>query len=188
MYNIDQEQYNELLIGSGSARDKRICITEDESRAAEWTNLVTLDYVESHDPDVVHDLRDLPLPFADNTFNEIHAYEVLEHIRQQGDYLNFFADFEEYWRILKPNGMFYASVPAPDSPWVWGDPSHTRAFPPENLVFLSQQAYREQVGVTAMSDFRFCYKADFKVVAARMDPDTTGTFWFALQAVKSNDE
>jgi hypothetical protein len=32
----------------------------------------------------------------------------------------------------------------------------------EQLVFLHQQNYVEQVGKTAMSDFRFIYSANFK--------------------------
>ena len=47
----------------------------------------------------------LSLPFADNTFDKIICSEVLEHIP---DYRGALAEIE---RILKPGGLFCASVP-----------------------------------------------------------------------------
>ena len=99
-----------------------------------WTDLVTLDVNADHSPDVVHDLESVPLPFADETFDEIHAYEVLEHTGAQGDH-----------------------------------------------VFLDQDEYVRQVGVTAMSDFRYLYRADFRLVYHQV---TEHRVFFALQAVK----
>lgn len=124
---------------------------------------VTLDRNKAHEPDVVHDLNKVPLPFDANEFDEIHAYEVLEHCGKQGDARFFFKQFEDFHRILKPGGFVCASTPRPDSPWAWGDPSHTRVIAPETLIFLDQDNYN-QVGDTPMSDFRHMYKADFQVV------------------------
>jgi hypothetical protein len=118
---------------------------------------------------------------GDNTFDEIHAYEVLEHIGQQGDYITFFAQFSEFWRILKPGGLFFATCPSVTSRWAWGDPSHTRVIQPETLVFLSQKEYTKQVGVTAMSDFRHIYTADFDVL---MSHDDGEIHRFVMRAIK----
>lgn len=147
----------------------------------EWEKLVTLDNVASHHPDVIWDLNEYPWPFPDDEFDEVHAYEVLEHLGQQGDAPSFFATFSEIWRILRPRGKLMATCPAPGSPWVWGDPSHTRQISPQSLVFLSQKAYEEQVGVTPMSDFRSIYSADFEVVWQDVRADTFG---FVLRALK----
>jgi hypothetical protein len=81
----------ELLIGCGSSRAKKLS-TQGRS---EWIGLVTLDYEKRHSPDVVHDLHD-PLPFDDDTADEIHAYEVLEHVGRQGDYKFFFQQFADF--------------------------------------------------------------------------------------------
>ena len=167
----------ELLIGCGSTRDKRMMV----NGKVDWDNLVTLDYNADHKPDVVCNLNYFPYPFEDNAFDEIHAYEVLEHTGKQGDYLFFFRQFSELWRILKPNGHLLATCPSRHSAWAWGDPSHTRIVQPENLVFLSQRAYREQVGKTSMSDFRSLYKADFETVYAHDDRET---FRFIIRAIK----
>jgi SAM-dependent methyltransferase len=168
-----------LLLGAGSRHDKRIFPDGKETWDGE---LITLDINPDHNIDVVWDLTDTTrLPWPADTFDEIHAYEVLEHIGQQGDFRTFFRQFSDYHRILKADGLFCASVPAPDSPWVWADPSHTRTILPHTLVFLSQQAYRDQVGVTAMSDFRFCYKADFECVGGEIQGDS---YYFVLKAIK----
>jgi SAM-dependent methyltransferase len=167
----------ELLLGCGAARVKHL----QPGHSVSWSGLVTLDINPDHKPDVVWDLAQLPLPFDDNSFDEVHAYEVLEHIGAQGDWRTFFAQFSEFWRILKPNGLLCASVPSLTSRWAWGDPSHSRVIPPENLVFLHQPEYTKQVGVTSMSDFRFVYKADFDIAFQR---DDGNNFWFALHAIK----
>lgn len=168
----------ELLIGCGSNNKKKITL---EGMSEEWGGLTTLDCDECHKPDIVHDLDVFPYPFEDNTFDEIHAYEVLEHCGQQGDFKFFFDQFTEFWRILKPGGLFLATVPAWDSPWAWGDPGHTRVITEGSILFLDQSQYEKQVGITAMSDYRTWYSADFEPYAAQT---TVDSFGFVLKARK----
>lgn len=167
----------ELLIGCGSTRDRRLAV----NGRREWTKLVTLDSNPDHRPDVVFDLQSNTWPFEENTFDEVHAYEVLEHLGRQGDAARFFQDFYQAWRILKPGGFLAATCPSYRSMWAWGDPSHTRVLTSGSLVFLDQDQYRIQVGKTAMSDFRWLWKADFRTVWLEEDEDK---FCFVLQAVK----
>ncbi len=168
----------ELLLGCGSNREK---ILKVQDRPQDWPDLTTLDFNADHKPNVVWDLENLPYPFADEQFDEIHAYEVLEHTGTQGDWKFFFAQWAEFWRMLKPGGYFCGSCPLPTSVWAWADPSHKRIIAPETLTFLDQSEYTKQVGKTALSDFRFCYQGDFQ----RMGTKTAGeTFFFVLRAVK----
>lgn len=148
----------ELLIGAGANRDKKVTF---EGIPQTWVELVTLDSDEGLDVDVYHDLNNVPYPFDDNTFDEIHAYEVLEHCGTQGDWRFFFDQFSEFARILKPGGYFVATCPLWDSPWSWGDPGHTRIITEQSLMFLDQTEY-EQCGTTAMTDYRGWYQADFE--------------------------
>lgn len=78
-----------------------------------WADLLTAQ--ERVEPFYEEDNRDksfglvnanaLRLPFADNTFDKVICSEVLEHIPDYKGAL------EEIERILKPGGMFCASVP-----------------------------------------------------------------------------
>lgn len=169
----------ELLLGSGVNRQKRFAEVGREM----WENLTTLDINPEVAPDVIHDLNRLPLPFEANHFDEIHAYHVLEHVGAQGDYRFFFAQWEDFWRILKPDGQFVGETPAWHCEWAWADPGHTRVITPSSLLFLSQKEYEKWVGRTVMCDYRFCYKADFKLIHYQEDPDGQ-QYQFVLQALK----
>ena len=167
----------ELLIGCGSNWDKRL--TADGTRT--FDNLVTLDYNADHNPDLVWDLTSGNTPLLDNSFDEIHAYEVLEHLGQQGDYKFFFKLFADFWRVLKPNGHFLATFPSRHSVWAWGDPSHTKIVQAEQFIFLCQPNYTASVGVNSMSDFRNIYKADFDIVVAEDNKETVNMI---IKAIK----
>lgn len=169
----------ELLVGCGNNREKKFSLPEMPKA---WSgDLITLDWDDTCRPDVVHDLNNLPYPFDDNQFDEIHAYEVLEHCGTQGDYRFFFDQFSEFHRILKPGGYFVGSCPNWDSPWAWGDPGHTRIISPECMIFLVQSEYDTQLGKTAMTDYRFCYEADFHPVAKH---EMDHSWVFMMRAVK----
>jgi SAM-dependent methyltransferase len=165
----------ELLLGCGSSRQKKLWVNDK----SEWSHLITLDHEPRHKPNLVYDLENIPLPFDDNQFDEVHAYEVLEHVGKQGDWRFFFNQWSDFWRILKPGGYFIGSVPLPTSVWAWGDPSHTRVLPSACFIFLNQPAYGH-VGKTAMSDFRSIYKADFNIDLLKEENEQ---LYFILKAV-----
>jgi SAM-dependent methyltransferase len=167
----------ELLIGCGNSRRKKLTLND----VWEWSDLTTMDHDPNCGADIIHDLEETPWPLADSSFDEVHAYEVLEHIGAQGDFRAFFAQFGEMYRVLKPGGMLYATVPGWDDVWAWADPSHRRVIAPQTLVFLDQAQYQNQIGRTAMTDFRWLWKGDFEPLAAEREG---GAFKFALKAHK----
>lgn len=167
----------ELLLGAGSNHARRMSLPGQDG----WSGLITLDLNKDHKPDVVHDLNVRPWPFVSNTFDECHAYDVMEHLSQQGDYEGFFAEWSEVWRILKPGGLFFGMSPHWASKWAWGDPGHRRVYGPECVSYLSQPVYDKQVGVTAITDYRFVYRADFDIEHSQV---ADGYFTWVLRAVK----
>lgn len=167
----------ELLLGAGNDWQKKISWTDVPK---DWVELVTCDVDESLQVHVHHDLNNCPWPFRDNYFDEVHAYEVMEHLGQQGDYRAFFNHFYEIWRILKPGGYFAATVPAWDSVWAWGDPGHRRVITRGSLIFLNQEEYK-QLGKTAMQDYRGVWKGDFELVGLKDENDMLA---FILRARK----
>jgi SAM-dependent methyltransferase len=175
----------ELLIGCGPSRIKKVGL---EEVATDWSNLTTLDMDPYCEPDVVHDLNIFPYPFSDNTFNEIHAYEVLEHLGSLGDYKFFFKQFEEIWRILKPDGVFIGMVPGPKSPWIFGDPGHTRIIQPEMIQFLDQDFYNvnPETGKflkVQSSYYQKIYKGNLKLKSQSFE-NNGWTYIFMLTAAK----
>lgn len=167
----------ELLIGCGNSRRKKMWLDGNEA----FTELVTMDMDPNCGADIIHNLDITPWPVADNAFDEIHAYEVLEHLGAPGDYERFFAHFWEIYRALKPNGLLFATCPSYKSMWAWGDPSHCRVLTQGTLMFLSQQAYAEQIGKTAMTDFRWLWKGDLRPEHSQDDGES---FQFVLRAIK----
>ena len=167
-----------LLLGAGN---KRHLTLSHKSTHGQPVDVHSLDIDPNCKPDTCWDLNQLPLPFGDEEFDELHAYEVLEHVGRQGDWLSFFREFSEYWRILKPDGFLYASVPRHDNIWAWSDPGHTRIISPGTLSFLSQKQYARDVGKTTMTDYRNWYKADFEVFYAA---NVEASFCFGIKAIK----
>lgn len=151
-----------LILGCGQQKEVKIKARRaSESQAPEDYDITTLDIDPKCKPDIVHDLEVYPWPFEDDSFDEIHAYEVFEHLGHQGDYKSFFQLFTELARITKNEGVLIFTCPKLDSIWLWGDPGHRRYIGPETITYLAQSAYVLQVGSTQMTDYRDIYKADW---------------------------
>ncbi len=171
----------ELLLGCGHRREK--ILAPRPTDALEFHQLTTLDGNPACHPDVLWNLENCPWrPLIDDSFDEVHAYEVLEHLGHQGNACQFFYHFHEIYRVLKPGGYLLATVPSRFSPWAWGDPSHTRMIVQESLVFLdrAQVAANRKRG-TPLSDFSSLWCDDFRIVASE---DNHVNHIFCLQAMK----
>ncbi len=94
-----------------------------------WVNL---DVAPLPGVDVVHDLNDLPLPFADETFEEILCQDVLEH-------LEYIPVLRELHRILKPGGRLHIRVPHFTSRLSYVDPTHKKLFSFQTFEFFVHQ-------------------------------------------------
>src|SRR5271170_4326810 len=116
----------QLLLGCGHARRMQVYRkAEFREKPPEWEDLYTLDINHQVQPDLVCDLdtrgdtlwnckrmntkgmecTDSIGYLQEDFFDEIHAYEVLEHLGRQGYQEDFFNTFFNLYRALVPDGL-----------------------------------------------------------------------------------
>lgn len=158
-----------LLLGCGNSRAKKMYTGKDDEH---WVGeLTTLDMDPNCGADIVRELDGVwfagKLPFPDEHFDEIGAYDALEHWGTQGDWRGYFAEFAEYHRILKPNGRMGIIVPCGLD--AFADPGHKRFFSTNHFHFLSRSWYAEVLAQgMAVTDYRWAFDYDFKIVAGNV--------------------
>jgi len=81
---------------------KKLNLGAGEDRREGYINI---DHNKLTNPDIVHDLNIFPYPFPDNTFDEILASHILEHLDKP------FLVMKEFHRIMKPGAKLVISVP-----------------------------------------------------------------------------
>lgn len=91
---------------------------------------VGIDINPRSDADVIHDLNSFPYPFADSSFDEIIADNILEHLD------DVVAVMEELSRIGKPGALTKIIVPYFRARWAFIDPTHKRQFTAESFSFF----------------------------------------------------
>ena len=148
-----------LLLGAGHSRHKKVSL----NAAPNWAlPLVTLDMGDNCGADIIWDLEHRPLPFKSGEFDELGAYDVLEHIGKQGDWRGWFDEMSEYHRVLKPGGYFGIIVPIGGD--AFADPGHTRFFGMNHFQMLSQKFYEEALEKNLpVTDYRWYWKKNFDV-------------------------
>ncbi len=73
--------------------------------------------------DIAHDLNVMPWPWESNTFDEVIAKSVLEHLVP-----DLVQTLDEIHRILKPGGLVTLKLPYWRSDIAWQDPTHRWKF------------------------------------------------------------
>jgi len=205
--------YRELLLGCGHSRERRLDPYRYVPELApdnRWQSVTTVDNDRCCNPDLlmelalmswtvrgptsaeqqtILELTNLDVSggqwrFQDNVFDEAHAYEILEHLGPLGNAYKFFFDFDELWRILKPDGFLCATCPSRESQWLWGDPGHSRCILPVTLRFLHRPHYDIVVGRSPSSDYRNQFRSDWDIIYSDDTAEDRQTHKFVLRAVK----
>jgi SAM-dependent methyltransferase len=84
-----------------------------------WVNL---DFFAHNGVDVVHNLNKFPWPFKDNTFDELYASHILEHVD------DLILTMNEIHRISKKSSRIVIRVPHFSCGVTYRDPTHRRGF------------------------------------------------------------
>ncbi|MBU3907046.1 MAG: class I SAM-dependent methyltransferase [Nanoarchaeota archaeon] len=98
----------------------------------EWVNLDIDDkdtYGEKIKVDIKWDLEKFPYPFKDNTFDEIRAWAIIEHISDDKRFI------KELTRITKENGIIDIIVPHFSHANAFRDPTHKHYYSYESISF-----------------------------------------------------
>jgi len=85
--------------------------------------------------DVVADINLYPWPWDNDSFDEIVANDLLEHLD------NFLLAMEEIYRILKPGGLVKLSVPYWNSCSRYIDPTHKIGFHEDTFKFFDPSSH-----------------------------------------------
>ena len=101
------------------------------------------------------------IPYPDNCFDSVSAYDFLEHVPRilptadyQATRFPFIELMGEVWRVLKPGGLLYAQTPAYPNSAAFTDPTHV------NIITESTHEYFTRPRLTAR---QYGFKGDFAV-------------------------
>lgn len=83
--------------------------------------------------DVIHDLRQFPYPFENDTFDEIYADNVIEHLD------DVIATMEELHRISKSGALVKVIVPYFRARWAYIDPTHKHFFTVDSFAYFDPE-------------------------------------------------
>lgn len=120
-----------------------------------WVNL---DSAALAGVDVVHTIEQLPLPFADNEFDEILAKDVLEHVA-------YIPVLKDVCRILKKGGTLTIRVPHFTSKNNFIDPTHKKLFSVNTWDFFAAQTLTRTKHIE--KEKRYYFDFSFAKIASR---------------------
>ena len=109
--------------------NQKLNLGSDSDIKEGWVNV---DSARLDGVDVVHDVNVLPLPFEDNSFDEILCQDIIEHVEEYPLLL------KELHRILAVGGLLHIRVPHFTSKNNFTDPTHRSMFSTSTFDFFTK--------------------------------------------------
>jgi len=125
-------------IGKRGSRTLGIIKAEDSlklnigSGRKPYPDFVNIDKAPLPETDLVWNLEKTPIPFAENSVEEVRAEHVLEHI------WNYIPLIEDLWRVCKPGARIYIEVPYFKYEGAFRDPTHCHFFSEYSFEYFSK--------------------------------------------------
>lgn len=127
------------------------------------------------------------IPFEDNFFDCVSAFDFIEHIPRQllsldtgNSRLPLIELMNEIWRVLKPHGIFYAATPCYPSAAAFQDPTHVNFITNDtHNYFCGDSPYAAIYGFTGRFEIIRAEPVVFKTTFSAKR--TAGTFLYNLQ-------
>jgi len=101
-------------------------------KAKENEEVISIDFRPEVSPTVVHNLFKFPWPFEDSSFDVIYASHVMEHMKDNIEFM------EEIYRIARANAKVIIRVPHYSGRSAWCDPTHLRAYSYYQFYYYSK--------------------------------------------------
>jgi SAM-dependent methyltransferase len=126
-----------------------------------------------------------PIPFEDNYFDYVTAFDFIEHIprilsKEDATRSPFIELMNEIWRVLKPDGVFYAVTPFYPHDEAFQDPTHVNIITKKtHQYFCGNEPMGNMYGFIGQFE-----KLEVKPVINKMcftREDTTEKFWYNLK-------
>jgi len=98
------------------------------------SNAVNVDLTPATSPDLVHDLDALPWPLPDDHFEEVWAYDVIEHLD------DVVATMEEIHRVCRDRAVVKITVPHFSCGNAFTDPTHRHYFSSSSFNYFTGES------------------------------------------------
>lgn len=127
---------------------------------------------ESH-ADIFRDVAKRGIPFNDNYFDEVRAFDMLEHVEHYDDFIFL---MNEIWRVLVPDGLFHFTTP--------NGVQHGFAHPTHHRVFIADSFNYFGEGLTETFEYARVadgIKARFRLTWMECDPALLEGKFYAIK-------
>ena len=143
--------------------------------------LFGVDIFSPHSNVKIADLSIEKIPYDDNEFDYVTAYDFLEHIPRllyiDGKRTQPFIEvMNEIWRVLKPGGIFKAHTPCFPNQETFSDPTHVN--------FITQQTVEYFAGNAIYLGKQYGFNGNFKLLSQKWAEDWRYWIIWELEAVK----
>lgn len=139
-----------------------------------------VDLVGEESPNLkISDLAVMPIPFENNTFDYVTAFDFLEHIprllyvgeKRSHPFINL---MNEIHRVLIPGGLFLAHTPAFPRQETFQDPTHVN--------FISENTVEYFAGTAVKTCRDYGYLGEFELIRQEWASDYT--YWLIWELQK----